>query len=134
MTLALMNLLLERLGDGLALTVVGMGVVFVSLTILMLMIGAMNKALALREGKPAAGAAEATGAPAAAAGPAGGVSPRVAAVIGAAVAAALGTGARVHRVRFVEQGGRGQWTVLGRAGIAGSHRPHLHRGPRPRNT
>ncbi len=135
MTLALISGLLVRVADGLALTVVGIAVVFLALTLLMLMIVGFNRILA--RGGAKAGAVSAAGAAVAADLPAVGdvaVSPQVVAVISAAVAAALGPGARVHRVRFVGPGERGQWAASGRAGIMGSHRPHLlHRGPRPRS-
>ncbi len=135
MTLALISGLLERVADGLALTVVGMGVVFVALALLMMMITGLNRVRVRREAKalaPKAAASVAETALDAASADDKAISPRLVAVISAAVAAALGPGTRVHRVRFVGPGGRGQWAASGRAGIMGSHRPQLHRGSRPR--
>jgi Na+-transporting methylmalonyl-CoA/oxaloacetate decarboxylase gamma subunit len=139
MTAAYIDRLIDALGDGLALTVVGVAIVFAALVVLMLVVTALNALFGAREASvetPAAAAAAAPVSAPVAPAPvpvegAARISPRVLAVICAAAAAALGARAQVTRVRFVESGRRGHWTASGRANIMASHRPHLQRRPRP---
>jgi len=105
------------IGDGLALMVVGMFVVFLSLTILLGVIVTISR---LTAEKPA---------PKAAAQPApvieGGEvdDPALIAVIAAAATAAMNKPIRIQRVSFLGQAQGQAWSQQGRRSIMTSHRP-----------
>ncbi|MEM1208710.1 MAG: OadG family transporter subunit [Planctomycetota bacterium] len=114
----------SELGLGLVLTLVGMGVVFASLVVLMVMVHGIGKALEERTrpapaasppATPPAKAAREPAAPAAA-------DNELIAVLAAAAAAALGTSpANVRVIRFRRWSG--EWSAFGRVNLTQSHRP-----------
>jgi len=132
-----MTLMLAQSETGLALvlTLVGMGVVFAALIVLMVMVAGLQKALAERPPK-ASPTPPATTAPSPAGKPADTAAPQpvaddeqLVAVLAAAAAAALNTSAsNVRIIRF--QRWSGEWSAFGRVNLTQSHRPN----PRPPRT
>ena len=111
--------------EGITLMVVGMGVVFSSLVLLLIVIKTLNTGLAE---KPKAVVASTTPAPAPASEPAAkttdGIEPEVLAVISAAVAAVVGGSHRIRRVDVLTGQHTGSnWARHGRRAIMTSHRP-----------
>lgn len=100
------------------LMVVGLVVVFTTLVVLALVIGGL-----VRLSRAGDGAAEAAPTPGPEAEPANGVDKRHLVVIAAAVAAAAGPRARVHRIVMLGREAGRQWVSEGRVVVMGSHRP-----------
>lgn len=107
----------SALSGAAVLTVVGLLVVFATLVVLALVIAGLGRWLA--DGAEA----ETATAPAPVA-PHDGIDPHHLVVISAAVAAAVGPHARVHKIVMLgRQAGR-QWVTEGRVVVMGSHRLH----------
>ena len=100
------------------LMVVGLVVVFTTLVVLAMVIGGLVRLS--RVGERGAAAAHAPGAEAE---PTDGVDKRHLVVIAAAVAAAAGPRARVHRIVMLGREAGRQWVSEGRVVVMGSHRP-----------
>ncbi|MEQ9460939.1 MAG: OadG family protein [Phycisphaeraceae bacterium] len=110
---------------GLLLMVVGMGVVFGSLLMLMTVVALMQRVLAEAPAVVVTPPREPT--PVVAASSGGGVDGALVAVLTAAATAALGRQARIHGVRLVARRDRA-WAQQGRRSIMTSHRPQRRRG------
>lgn len=105
-------------GSGVTLMIVGMGVVFTALTVILLVITLLNRVLRERS-EPAVAAAPIK--------PDAGPAPETVAVLAAAATAATGKLIRVRRITMLGASGRGSdraaWVAGGRASLMGSHRP-----------
>jgi sodium pump decarboxylase gamma subunit len=112
------------INTGLILALVGMVVVFASLSVLAGIIVLVKRLI----DRPAPAPAEQVAAPRTPAEPQPQrLDPQIVAAISAAVASLyLGRSVRVRRVRFADSGSP-TWSTEGRARIMGSHRPHLRR-------
>jgi sodium pump decarboxylase gamma subunit len=108
------------IGQGVALMIVGMGVVFVALTIIGFVAAVMTRALREQPPDPEPEAVEP-------AEPGVGVDGRTVAIITAAAAAALHRPVRVRRVTVVGRRGHEAWVSGGRSILLGSHAPRYHR-------
>ena len=129
----------ELLMNGLLLMVVGMGVVFFALTVIMFMLLVMRVLPLLQEGRPSA-----TPKPVSMASASqsinlpkplpplpptdDGIAPEIVAVISAVVIAIAGANARVRSIRLVRPYSQSQWAGQGRSRQHQSH--HVHRGKR----
>ena len=115
----------SNLGEGVILLVVGMGVVFLALTLIMTLVMILGRLARELAPKPAA-------APAPAPAPTqttDEITPELVAVLTAAAVAATGGPVRVRRVTVLGAGSSGgAWLAGGRASLMGSHRPG-HRRP-----
>lgn len=120
------------ISEGLQLMVVGMGIVFGALILIMIMMLVMNKVVGKSASEPVKPpAARPSPASRAAASRTlattnGGIPTEVLAVITAAVAVAVGKPFRIHSVRTTAR--QAPWAVQGRAAIHRSHR--VRRGSR----
>ncbi|MBI1292798.1 hypothetical protein GC173_16405 [bacterium] len=113
----------ERFGASLQLSVVGMLVVFSALALIQIMLVLLERATRQAPApEPVVASVVASPAPPPAAPITDGIAPEIIAVISAAVVAAVGTGARITRIRLAGKEAESMWSDLGRRDQHTSHR------------
>ncbi|GAB4547465.1 MAG: hypothetical protein Tsb0013_07220 [Phycisphaerales bacterium] len=105
------------LSGAVVLTAVGVLVVFSTLVVLALIVTALGRWLGDRQERIRDGIKPQSHRPEE-------IDPHHLTVIAAAVAAACGPGARVHRIVMLGRESGRQWVTEGRVVVMGSHRPH----------